>query len=98
MPGDWEALVSMLREASRQSEPFQSLIHDYSLNVMHDPAAHLLFTSRLNQNVPMLRRINRLKTRFESSDTDPSTLSSPMKHVLEAASSALTRSYPVVLD
>jgi hypothetical protein len=86
MLGDRESLVSMLREASQQSEPFQSLIHDYSLDVMYDPAVHLLFTTRLNQNVPMLRRINRLKTTFESSDADPSTLSSAMKEVLEAAS------------
>jgi len=86
MPGDREVLVFMLREASQQSEPFQSMIHDYSLNVMNDPAAHLLFTTRLNQNPPMLHRINSLKTTFESSDADPSTLSTAMNEVLEAAS------------
>jgi hypothetical protein len=86
MPGDREVLLSVLREASRQAEPFQSLIHDYSLDVMNDPAVHLLFATRLNENVPMLRRISSLKTSFESSDTDASALSTPMKEVLEAAS------------
>jgi hypothetical protein len=86
MPGDREVLLSMLREASRQSEPFQSLIHDYSLDVMNDPAVHVLFRTRLNEDLPMLRRINSLKTSFESSDTDSSALSTAMKEVLEAAS------------
>jgi hypothetical protein len=86
MPGDREVLLSMLREASRQSAPFQNLIHDYSLDVMNDPAAHLLFTTRLNENLPMLRRIDSLKTSFEPSDTDASALSMAMQEVLEAAS------------
>jgi predicted translin family RNA/ssDNA-binding protein len=91
--GDREVLLSLLREASRQSAPFQSLIHNYSLDVMHDPAVHLLFTTRLNQNLPMLRRIDSLKTSFESSDTDASDLSTAMKEVLEAASALSASSH-----
>jgi hypothetical protein len=93
MPGDREILVSMLREASQQSEPFQSLVHDYSLDVMYDPAVHLLFKTRLNQNLPMLRCINSLKRTFESSDADPSTLSTAMKEVLDAASALTATSH-----
>ncbi len=93
MPGDREVLLSMLREASRQSEPFQSLIHDYSLDVMNDPAVHLLFTTWLNENPPLLRRINSLKTSFECSDTDASGLSTAMKEVLEVASALTATSH-----
>jgi hypothetical protein len=98
VPGDREVLLSMLREASRQSEPFQSLIHDYSLDVMNDPAVHLAFTTRLCENLAMLRRIHSLKTSLETSDTDACALSRAMKEVLDAASALPPTSHANVGD
>lgn len=86
MPGNREVLLSMLREASRQSGAFQSLIYDYALDVMHDPTAHLRFTTRLQENLPMLHRIGTLKTSLESSDPDAGAVSTAMTEVLDAAS------------
>ena len=57
MAPDREILTALLHEASRQSEPFQSLIHDYSADVMNDPEVHRLFTARLDTNLPMRREI-----------------------------------------
>jgi len=85
MPGDREVLVSMLQEASRQSEAFQSLIHDYSLDVMGDAEVHHFFARRLNADAALLRRIGHLKTLLGSTP-DACALTAPMQEVLEAAS------------
>jgi hypothetical protein len=86
VPEDREILMALLREVSRQSEPFQSLIHDYSLDVMKYPEVHLSFTTRLNDDRQMLRRINNLKTLFKLSTADRNDISTTMNKVLEAIS------------
>lgn len=72
MATDRDTLIALLREVSRQSEPFQSLIHDYALDAMGDPEVHYLFTTRLNNDMSMLRRISNLKT--SSSRAAPSQM------------------------
>jgi hypothetical protein len=61
MSPDLEILTALVREASRQSEPFQNLIHDYSAAVMNDPEVHRLFAVRLDADLPMRREIEILK-------------------------------------
>ncbi len=78
---DRETLMALLREASRQSEPFQSLIHDYATDVMADPATHRLFSKRLAAALPMRRQIAALKA-SPCSETGP--LSPAMQDVLVA--------------
>jgi hypothetical protein len=98
MPEDREILMAMLREVSGQSEPFQSLIQDYSLGVMNDPEVHHGFTTWLNDNHPMLRRINNLKTLFKTSSADSNDLSAAMNVVLEAASALPATSHTNVTE
>jgi hypothetical protein len=83
MSPDREILTALLYEASRQSEPFQSLIHDYSADVMNDPEVHRLFTARLEANLPMRREIEILKASLRVPAADP--LSQAMSDVLLAA-------------
>jgi hypothetical protein len=63
MSPDREILTALLWEVSRQSASFQSLIHDYSADVMNDPEVHCLFTARLDAStiawlVRLVRRGN----------------------------------------
>jgi hypothetical protein len=83
MSPDREILTALLYEASRQSDPFQSLIHDYSADVMNDPEVHRLFTARLDANLPMRREIEILKASLRVPAAGP--LSSAMSDVLLAA-------------
>ena len=83
MSPDREILTTLLREASRQSEPFQSLIHDYSADVMNDPEVHRSFTARLDANLPMRREIEILKASLSVPAAGP--LSPAMNDVLAAA-------------
>src|SRR5580698_10034836 len=83
MSPDREILGALLHEASRQSEPFQSLIHDYSADVMNDPEVHRLFTARLDANPPMQREIEILKASLSVPAAGP--LSQAMNDVLLAA-------------
>jgi hypothetical protein len=80
---DREILTALLREASRQSEPFQSLIHDYSVDVMNDPEVRCLFAARLDADLPMRREIEILKASLRVPAAGP--LSSAMQDVLVAA-------------
>ena len=83
MAPDREILTALLHEASRQSEPFQSLIYDYSADVMNDPEVHRLFTARLDADLPMRREIEILKASLRV--PDEGMLSPAMKKVLAAA-------------
>jgi len=83
MSPDREILGALLREASLQSEPFQSLIHDYSADVMNDPEVHRLFTTRLDADLPMRREIEILKASLRVPAAGP--LSPTMNDVLAAA-------------
>src|SRR5258708_39205337 len=83
MSPDREILTALLCEASRQSEPFQSLIHDYSADVMNDPEVHRLFTARLDADLPMRREIEILKASLRVPPAGP--LSPTMNDVLAAA-------------
>jgi hypothetical protein len=76
---DRETLTALLRAASRQSAPFQSLIHDYAADVMADPETHRLFSERLAANAPMHHEIAKLKASLVT-DTEP--LSPAMQDVL----------------
>jgi len=82
MSPDREILMALLCEVSRQSQPFQSLIHDYSADVMNDPEVHRLFTARLNANLPMQREIEILKASLRVPAVEP--LSPAMNDVLAA--------------
>ncbi len=90
--------MALLREASRQSEPFQSLIHDYSVDVMNDPAAHHFFKTRLHADLPMLRRINTLKTLVKPSAADRNQMSTAMNKVLEAVTALPATSHTNVTE
>lgn len=83
MSPDREILTALLCEVSRQSAPFQSLIHDYSGDVMNDPEVHHFFKERLDGNLPMRREIEILKASLRVSATGP--LSPAMNDVLAAA-------------
>ena len=83
MLADRAILMALLCEVSRQSEPFQSLIHDYSADVMNDPEVHRLFTARLDADLPMQREIEILKASLRVPATGP--LSPAMNDVLLAA-------------
>lgn len=83
MSPDREILTALLYEASRQSDPFQSLIHDYSADVMHDPEVHSLFKARLDAGLPMRREIEILKASLCVPVAGP--LSPAMQDVLLAA-------------
>jgi len=83
MSPDREILTSLLYEASRQSAPFQSLIHDYSADVMNDSEVHRLFTARLDADLPMRREIEILKASLRLPAAGP--LSPAMNDVLAAA-------------
>ena len=83
MSPDHEILAALLRVASRQSEPFQSLIHDYSADVMNDPEVHRLFAARLDGDLPMRREIEILKASLRVPAAGP--LSPKMNDVLAAA-------------
>ena len=83
MSPDREILKALLREASRQSEPFQNLIHDYSADAMNDPEVHRLFTERLDADLPMRREIEILKASPAVPVAGP--LSAAMRDVLAAA-------------
>jgi hypothetical protein len=82
MSPDREILTALLYESSRQSEPFQSLIHDYSSDVMNDPDIHRLFTERLDADLPMRREIKILKASLRVPAAG--VLSPAMKDVLTA--------------
>jgi hypothetical protein len=83
MSPDREILTALLCEVSRQSAPFQSLIHDYSADVMNDPEVHRLFTARLDANLPMQHEIEILKASLRVPASG--ALSPTMNHVLAAA-------------
>ena len=83
MSPDREILTALLCEVSRQSQPFQSLIHDYSADVMNDPEVHRLFTARLDANLPMQREIEIFKASLRSPAAGP--LSPAMNDLLLAA-------------
>jgi hypothetical protein len=83
MSTDREILTALLYEASRQSDPFQSLIHDYSADVMNDPEVHRLFTARLDADLPMRREFESLKASLRLPAAG--TLSQAMNRVLLAA-------------
>jgi hypothetical protein len=83
MSPDREILTALLCEVSRQSAPFQSLIHDYSADVMNDPEVRRLFTERLDADLPMQREIEILKASLRVPASAP--LSSAMNDVLAAA-------------
>ena len=83
MSPDREILMALLCEVSRQSEPFQSLIHDYSADVMNDSEVHRLFTARLDADLPMRREIEILKASLRVPAAGP--LSPAMNDVLAAA-------------
>ncbi len=83
MSSDREILEALLYEASGQSAPFQSLIHDYSADVMNDPEVHRLFKSRLDADLPMLREIEVLKASLHVPAAGP--LTPAMSEVLLAA-------------
>lgn len=80
---DREILTALLCEVSRLSAPFQSLIHDYSADVMNDPEVHRLFAARLGADLPMQREIETLKALLRVPAVGP--LSPAMKDVLAAA-------------
>ncbi|HXF25655.1 MAG TPA: hypothetical protein VN610_00190 [Bryobacteraceae bacterium] len=80
---DREILTALLCEVSRQSAPFQSLICDYSADVMSDPEVRRLFTARLDANLPMRREIEILKASLCVPAAGP--LSPAMNDVLAAA-------------
>jgi hypothetical protein len=82
MSPDREILTALLCEVSRQSAPFQSLIHDYSADVMNDPEVHRLFTTRLDADLPMRREIEILKASLRVPAAGP--LSPAMNDVLTA--------------
>jgi hypothetical protein len=84
MSPDREILTALLYEASRQSDPFQSLIHDYSADVMSDPEVHRLFTARLDADLPMRREIEILKASLRAPPA-AGPLSPAMTDVLAAA-------------
>jgi len=83
MSPDREILTALLREASLQSEPFQSLIRDYSADVMNDPEVHCLFTTRLDADLSMRREIEILKASLRMPAAGP--VSPTMNDVLAAA-------------
>jgi hypothetical protein len=83
MSPDREILTALLCEVSRQSEPFQNLIHDYSADVMNDPEAHRPFRERLDADLPMRREIEILKASPAAPVAGP--LSPAMRDVLAAA-------------
>jgi hypothetical protein len=83
MSPDREILTALLREASLQSESFQSLIHDYPADVMNDPEVHSLFAARLDADLPMRREIEILKASLRVPAAG--LLSSAMNDVLAAA-------------
>ena len=78
---DREILTALLSAASRQSKPFQSLIHDYAADVMTDPATHRLFSERLAADLPMRGEIAALKA---SLGADSGPVSPAMQDVLLA--------------
>jgi hypothetical protein len=98
MIDDTDILIALLREVSRQSEPFQNLIHDYSLDVMGDPEIDRLFAARLDSATAMLRRIDRLKTSCIAAAAAPSGLSPAMNEVLAAASALPVSSHVRMAD
>ena len=83
MSTDREILTALLGEVSRQSAPFQSLIHDYSADVMNDAEVHRSFTDRLDADMPMQRAIEILKASLRVPATGP--LSPAMNAVLLTA-------------
>ena len=83
MSSEREVLTALLREASRQSEPFQSLISDYCADVMNDPEVHRLFTTRLDADLPMRREIEILKASLRLQAAG--SLSQVMQDILAAA-------------
>jgi hypothetical protein len=83
MSPDREILTALLCEVSRQSKPFQSLIQDYSADVMNDPEVHRAFRERLDANLPMRQEIEALKASLIVSAERP--LAPAMKDVLAAA-------------
>jgi hypothetical protein len=83
MSADREILTALLCEVSRQSEPFQSLIRDYSADVINDQEVRRAFRDRLNANLPMRQEIEILKASLIVPAERP--LSPAMKSVLAAA-------------
>lgn len=83
MSPDREILTALLCEVSRQSVSFQSLIHDYSGDVMNDSEVHRLFMARLDADLPMQREIEILKASLRVPASGP--LSPAMNDVLAAA-------------
>ena len=83
MSPEREILTALLYEASQQSEPFQSLIHDYSADVMNDPEVHRPFRARLDADLPRRREIEILKASLCVPAAGP--LSQAMNDVLLAA-------------
>jgi len=62
MTEDEKTLLYLLHVASEQSAPFQSLIHDYALDVIKDPETHRLFTLRLRADKAQQAEIEMLKS------------------------------------
>ena len=76
-----ETLTTLLRVASRQSAPFQSLIHDYAADVMVDPETRRLFSERLAANASMQSEVAALKAKLAA---EAGPLSPSMQEVLAA--------------
>jgi len=91
MSPDRDILSALLHEASRQSEPFQSLIRDYSADVMNDPEVHRLFKARLDANLPMRREIETFKASLCLITAGP--LSPAMKGAMTAANALAADSH-----
>jgi hypothetical protein len=96
MSSDREILTALLYEVSQQSDPFQSLIHDYSADVMNDPEVHRLFTAHLDANLPIRREIETLKTSLPVPPAGP--LSQAMTEVLLAADALPAASHTNLRD
>jgi len=82
MSPEHEVLTALLRDASRQSAPFQSLIQDYAADVMNDPRTHCLFKARLDANLAMRCEIETLKASLRATAHGP--LSPAMQDLLAA--------------
>lgn len=80
---DRQILIALLGVASRQTEPFQRLIQEYTADVITDPEIHGPFVERLGANQPMRREIEILKASLRATPAGP--LSQRMEDVLAAA-------------
>ena len=81
MTEDEKNLRSLLHIASQQSVQFQSMLHDYALDVIRDPEMHRFFTERLMADQPKQAEIAMLKATLPA----PEKISLSMNDVLTAA-------------